>query len=92
MNKFEDIREVRKRFYDGEGLLRRQLAFAYEKLFDGSLYGDDGELQLQLQDPFILIDFVRDSAEEINIKISDVNLYRYAKANNVLNSVIEDKE
>ena len=59
-----------------ERIFRKLLFFCHTSCDRRCLYGDDGEMHCHTCD----IDFVRDSAEDIEERISDINLEKYAKS------------
>lgn len=69
-----NIEEAWARLSPAERELRRMLAHAYSGPY---LYGDDGELQ---DGRLPIIDFVRDSVEEISQKMEQRGLQELAKA------------
>jgi|GEM_PF-3615440 len=70
-----DLAELPK-LSDEERIFRRLLFFMHSSCDHRNLYGDDGEMHCHTCD----IDFVRDSAKDIEERISDINLAKYAES------------
>ena len=63
--------------HTGDDWIFRNMAFFQHSSCDGQfIYGDDGEMYCQKCD----IDFMRDSAQQIWDRISEINLQNYAKS------------